>query len=85
VLCLGCGLQLREYLQGNAYTLAPAYDNEGKDWKGRVNDGDERSRSKDGDGVPGGVGGERRRAPRNAGLVRAHWTGPTPSPTGHDV
>lgn len=39
VLCLGCGLQLREYLQGNAYTLAPAYDNEGLNWKGERNVG----------------------------------------------
>jgi hypothetical protein len=27
VLCLGCGLPLREYLEAGGYTLTPAYDN----------------------------------------------------------
>jgi len=35
VLCLGCGVPLREYLESNAYTIEPAYDNAGKDWKGK--------------------------------------------------
>ena len=34
VLCSECGRELREYLEANAYTPDPAYDNVGEDWKG---------------------------------------------------
>jgi hypothetical protein len=35
VLCLDCGRGLREFLEEGAYTLEPAYDNVGLDWKGK--------------------------------------------------
>lgn len=51
VLCLGCGVPLREYLEANAYTIEAAYDNVGKDWKGEPY---ERERTGAGDGPVGG-------------------------------
>ena len=35
VLCLDCGRWLREQLEAWGFTIEPAYDNAGKDWKGK--------------------------------------------------
>lgn len=50
VLCLECGRWLREQLESWGCTLAPAYDNAGKDWKGKLYD-------RHGEGDPSGVPG----------------------------
>jgi len=38
VLCLECGRWLREQLEAWGLTIEPAYDNAGKDWKGKPYD-----------------------------------------------
>jgi len=58
VLCLGCGIPLREYLEASAYTIEPAYDNAGKDWKGKPYD-----REREGE-CPGVSGSDDHRAGR---------------------